>query len=99
MVVFPDMIRGEPLMKETLLGAAREYAKARGVPLRAVSRLAYGNSTFFEQLSRGRNVSFTAAKFDTVMAWFGASTNWPAGVVAPGVVDLFAPLEKKDPAK
>ena len=85
-------------MKETLLGAARGYAKVRGLPLRAVSRLAYGNSTFFEQLSRGKSVSFTAAKFDAVMGWFADPANWPAGVVGPGVVDLFAPVGK-DAAK
>lgn len=82
-------------MRKALLDAARECARVRGIPLRAISRLAYGNSTFFENLSRGRNVSFTVNKFDTVMCWFHDHRNWPGGDIPGAVVDLFASLEKE----
>ena len=76
-------------MRDALLAAARAYGQAKRVPLRQVSRAAYGNSDFFEDLSR-RRCSFTAETYDRIMAWFANPTNWPEGKVPGAVVDLFA---------
>lgn len=72
-------------MRGVLLGAARAYAKAAGVPLRRVSRRVYGDSNFFEKLAR-RRCSFTAEKFDEMMAWFADPLNWPAQTIPVGAV-------------
>ena len=81
-------------MREALLAAARAYAQAKRAPLRQVSRAAYGNSDFFEDLSR-RRCSFTAETYDRIMAWFADATNWPEGKVPAAVVDLFAGVDKR----
>ena len=82
------MIPGKPLMRDALLNAARACAKARKVPLRAISRAAYGNSGFFAHVGRGGE--FTVGKYDEAMTWLGDPKNWPGETVPPEVVDLFA---------
>lgn len=47
-----------------------------------VARLAAGDWRFFERLDGG--ASFTARKYDAILAWFGA--NWPEGAVWPADV-------------
>ena len=88
------MIKGEPLMRDTILAAAKANAKVRRVKLRTVSRECHGDSPFLDKLSR-RRCSFTARKFDEVMAWFADPSHWPDGTVPDCVRDLFAPLAPK----
>lgn len=89
------MIRAEPILRDALLAAARAYAKATKLPLHRVSRLAYGDSGFFEKLARRRG-SFTVAKYDEVMAFFADVRKWPLGVVPAIVADPFADQRRKD---
>lgn len=79
------MIRAEPLLREVLLRAGRAAAKARREPLRRISRLAYGDSGFFDRLRR--NKTFTVEKYDQAMAWLADPANWPGGTVSPEVGD------------
>lgn len=92
------MILGEPLMRETMLAAARAWAKAHRTKLATASWKAHGDARFFGRLANGSG-SFTTRKYDEVMDWLGDQTNWATGVVSPMVIDLFAMIEKKDPAK
>ena len=85
------MIRGEPLMREAILTAARACAKARREPMRTISRLAYGDSGFFRRVANGK--PFTVRKYDEAMAWLGDPANWPAGRVSQDVNDLFVPQQ------
>ncbi len=76
-----------------MLRAARAYAKAAGVPLRTVSRRAYGDSRFFASLARGS--SFSAPNYDKIMGWLADPARWPDGAVSGAVVDPFAAVEKE----
>ena len=87
----PAMIPGEPLMREALLRAARACAKARRVPLRTISKLAYGQSADLRRIRYGRQ--FTVRKWDQAMAWLADSANWPGGIVSAEVEDLFVPQQ------
>lgn len=89
------MILAEPLLRAALLDAARAYAKATKLPLRRVSRLAYGDSEFFERL-RSRKGTFTVAKYDEVMAFFSDVRNWPTGVVPVFTTDPFTERNESD---
>jgi len=81
-------------MRETMLNAARAWAKAHRTKLSTASWKAHGDTPFFGRLANSSG-SFTARKYDEVMAWFSDATNWNTGVVPPMVVDLFAPIVKK----
>jgi hypothetical protein len=70
------MIRAEPILRTVLLTVARANARARGVPLRHVSRAAYGDSGFFDRVAK-RECSFTVAKFDAMMTHFADPKRWP----------------------
>ena len=92
------MIRGEPLMRDAILAGARACAKARREPLRTISRLAYGDSSFLRRVANGK--PFTVRKYDEVMAWLGNPANWPEGRVSQDVEDLFVPQQlSKDHAR
>lgn len=85
-------------MRETMLAAARAWAKAHRTKLSTASWKAHGDTPFFGRLANGSG-SFTARKYDEVMAWFADPRNWATGAVPAMVIDLFAPLEIKDPTK
>ena len=84
------MIRVTPIMRAALVDTARLYARTARVPLRIVSRRAYGDSRFFHTMARG--AQFTTIKYDDVMAFFADPKNWPDGRFP---ADHFATLEKK----
>ena len=87
-----SMIRGTIFMRDCLLTAARAYAKAAKVPLRRVSKLAYGDTRFFGRLARGGNVSGDAHY--KAMLWFENPAHWPNREIPPGAVeDLFVPQQ------
>jgi hypothetical protein len=69
----------EEQLKDDLRRAAEDYARAKGVSLPTLGRLAAGDWRFFERLTHGK--TFTARKYDEVMCWF--ATNWPVGVAWP----------------
>lgn len=77
----------EPILRENLLTLAGEYAKHRGVRLSTVAREAHGETTFFDVLKTqtdtrtDRRGSFTARKYDEIVAWF--QSNWPRGLKFP----------------
>jgi hypothetical protein len=66
-----------------LLAVASAYRAAHGIELSTLARRAAGDWRFFENLGEGRK-TFTARKYDDVMAWFSA--NWPAGATWPNDV-------------
>jgi len=86
------MIRVTPIMRAALVETARVYARTARVPLRVVSRRAYGDSRFFSTMTKG--AAFTAAKYDDVMAFFADPKNWPEGRFPDHLPDPFAALEK-----
>lgn len=69
----------EAELRTHLTELASLYAKARGIELVTVARLAAGDWRFFERIDSG--ASFTAKKYDGIVAWFSA--NWPEGVDWP----------------
>lgn len=94
-VVSSTMIRpAAPFMRSALLTTARAYARRHRIPLRTVSRRAYGDSNFFATVADGG--SFTVSKYDAVMAWFADPTNWRKQTIPPGaLVDLFEPIASR----
>jgi hypothetical protein len=64
----------EDELRLNLLRCAEAYAKARGIGLPTLARLAAGDWRFFDRLSDG-DKTFTARKYDEVIQWF--SDNWP----------------------
>jgi hypothetical protein len=86
------MIPGEPFMRDTMLTAARAWAKVHRAKLATASWKAFGDSSFFGRLAVGSG-SFTVRKYDEVMAWFEDPKNWKTGNVPPDVVDLFIPQQ------
>lgn len=65
----------EKELRENLLLCAEAYARARGIGLPTIGRLAAGDWRFFARL-REDEKTFTARKYDEVIQWF--SDNWPA---------------------
>ncbi len=53
---------------------ADRYASATGLKRSTIGRLCAGDGRFFKRIEEGQ--TFTAKKYDTVVAWF--SVNWPA---------------------
>jgi len=58
------------------MACASAYASARSVSLATLGRLAAGDWRFFDRVDAGAT-TFTARKYDEVMAWF--SDSWPEG--------------------
>lgn len=79
-------------LRRHLLETAAAYRAARNMELTTVGRLAAGDWQFFKRLEG--EVSFTARKYDQVMAWFSAKwpedTEWPADVPRPDVSEQAA---------
>lgn len=75
----------ESTLRRHLETCAAEFAKATQREPSTVARLSTGDWRFFDRLSDG--ASFTARKYDTVMAWFSAnwpsSRDWPSDVPRP----------------
>ena len=72
----------EDTLRQNLLSCAARYAEAMGLGDGTVGAYAAGDWRFFERLRAGK--TFTAKKYDEVMAWFDTKwptdTKWPAGV-------------------
>lgn len=73
--------------RENLLVLARTYAAAADVPLSTVSKRAYGNGNFFDELAAGGNP--TIIKVESVFRWFAA--NWPPKIRWPSLTPLPMP--------
>ena len=96
----------EPILRRDLLTLATAYARAtktavtlpgrKGRPrstddLRYVSRLVGGDSLFFGKLD-ALGGSFTARRYDEIVAWFTA--NWPADSKMPVISTTIPPQQK-----
>jgi hypothetical protein len=75
----------ESTLRHHLQTCAAEFAKATDREPSTVARLATGDWRFFDRISEG--ASFTARKYDAIMAWFAANwpadKSWPAGIPRP----------------
>ena len=75
----------EAELKAHLVALATAYSLARKIEMVTVSRLATGDWRFFERVEGG--ASFTARKYDAIVAWFAAKwpadLEWPADVPQP----------------
>jgi hypothetical protein len=72
----------ENTLRRHLETCASDFAKATNREASTVARLSTGDWRFFDRLTEG--ASFTARKYDTIMAWF--SVNWPSDVPWPADV-------------
>lgn len=76
----------QQMLRQNLITAAVAFAEARKVKLSTLGRLAANDAPFFMRL-QDENKTFTAKKYDDVMAWLSAnwpdSAIWPAGVSRP----------------
>lgn len=70
----------EDELRNHLAVLAETYAKARGLEMVTVARLAAGDWRFFDRVDSGDS-SFTIRKYDAIIRWF--SGNWPAGLNWP----------------
>jgi hypothetical protein len=68
---------------------AEAYAAHRRMTLTTVGRLAAGDWRFFSRIGDG--ASFTARKYDEIVAWF--AKNWPADAAWPEDVPRPEPIE------
>jgi hypothetical protein len=76
----------EPPARANLLKLATAYCVQHDCDFRYVSRLAHGDAPFFDKLKQ-QDGSFTARKYDEVVAWFTKQAR--AGVFKmPLLVDL-----------
>jgi hypothetical protein len=73
------------LCRQNLVALAEKFAEAEGVQLSTVSKRAYGNATFFDDLREGRQ-SISVRKVNDALAWF--RENWPKGVEWPELPKL-----------
>lgn len=75
----------ESTLRRHLQTCATDFAKATEREPSTVARLATGDWRFFDRINEG--ASFTARKYDGIMAWFSANwpegTDWPADVPRP----------------
>lgn len=69
----------ETELQDHLFACGTAYAAAKSLELSTVGRLSAADGAFFERLKDGK--TFTARKYDTVMAWF--ASNWPEGLAWP----------------
>lgn len=81
----------EQELRAHLLACAEGYAAARKIGLPTIGRLAAGDWRFFDRLNDDEK-TFTAKKYDDVIAWF--SDNWPEGAAWPESVQRPAVTEK-----
>lgn len=66
-----------------LMSVAAAYQTARSISLSTLGRQAAGDWRFFDHLGDATK-TFTAKKYDQVMAWF--SDNWPDGAEWPAAI-------------
>jgi hypothetical protein len=70
----------EEEMRLNLRRCAETFAEARKIGLATIGRLAAGDWRFFDRLENDEK-TFTARKYDDVIAWFSA--NWPENAEWP----------------
>lgn len=71
------------VLRSNLLNCASAFAEARRIKLSTLGRLAANDGPFFHRL-RDTSKTFTAKKYDEVVAWF--DVNWPAEAAWPVTV-------------
>jgi hypothetical protein len=73
-------------LRSNLLACAEIFASNKQIGLSTLGRIAAGDWRFFNNLSAD-DKTFTARKYDEVLAWFSShwpeSAAWPAGVIRP----------------
>lgn len=72
--------------RKNLIAIASAYAKATGKTLSAVSKEAYGNSSFLAAFKAGQQ-SVSLDKLDGMLTWF--SRRWPEDVDLPYLSAIF----------
>ena len=77
-------------LKDTLIAVSTEFARARGLSISRVSKLAFGDGGLLNRLQGGGGI--TTDRFEGSMKWFSA--NWPEGAIWPE--DVLRP-EVSDP--
>lgn len=77
----------ENVLRRHLQVCAEEFGRITGREASTVARLATGDWRFFDRIADG--ASFTARKYDGIMAWFTANwpadADWPADVPRPAI--------------
>lgn len=73
----------EDELRHNLRSCAEAFARARGLEMSTVGRLAAGDWRFFDRLHDDR-LTFTIRKYDDVLRWF--AKNWPEGAEWPSHV-------------
>ncbi len=69
----------ETELAANLIALGEAFGKARKLEETTVGRLCASDGRFFSRIREGK--TFTAKKYDEVVAWFAA--NWPVGAVWP----------------
>lgn len=82
----------EPVARENILRLAEAYARAKGISLRSVSKYAYGEGDFLEQVRAGKR-SFTLRKYDEMRRWF--ARNRPKGMRWPKLKEPWAEVRRE----
>jgi len=72
-----------------LIELARRFGKSKGLKETTVGRFCAQDGRFFARIRDGN--TFTAKKYDEVVAWFSA--NWPSDAKWPEYVTRPAPQE------
>ena len=85
-------------LAEHLLLVAKRFAEAKGLRLSTLGRMAAWDGRFFENLNDPAK-SFTARKYDEVLAYFSAhwpdeGLEWPANVIRPDRTEWQRVLER-----
>lgn len=75
----------EPILRHNLLKLATEYSRLSNLTLRTIGKKMHGDGPFFEKL-RDRGGSFTARKYDEVIAQF--VKQWPEDQPFPALRDI-----------
>lgn len=80
----------ETELASNLIALGSAFGKARNLEETTVGRLCAADGRFFLRIREGK--TFTAKKYDEVVAWF--STNWPAGADWPEGVPSPSTMEE-----
>lgn len=78
-------------MRSNLVTLAQAYVAHKGTSLKSLSRVANGDTPFFDRLIAGEG-SVSGRKHDEVMEWFGR--NWPDGLKWPKLESFPVPPKK-----
>lgn len=85
-----------------LLTLSARYAEVKRLEESTVGRLAASDGRFFSRIREGK--TFTAKKYDEVVAWFlenwPSEAEWPEGIAiaGPAVIDVILDRASRRPA-